>query len=960
MPLTRTRVALVVIAGACLAGLGLVALSTGSLAPDAASVTGLDTSSAEHARRPLALARHLERLREALPGQAQPGSEGMAESPASAEDERFFARAYPDTDIPFERTLAARAAFDAINEGGIGQDKNAPGQWYHAGPASARYQATPYRTTYTPGEAAYSGRVTAMAIGPVCNPVQCRVWAAAAGGGVWRTDNALAGNPSWKFLTGGIGINAVGSIEVDPNDSSGNTVWVGTGEANASGDSAAGVGLYKSTDGGDTWTGPLGAAAFNGRSVGSIAIDPRNPNVIYSASTRGVRGVTSTGGGVSLTPGAAPWGLYKSTDGGATFTFLHNGTGAAAQCFPTTGAACSVRGVRRVALDPSNPDIVYAGSYGRGVWRSPDGGTTWTQIKPSLNASDSSMRPEIAVTRLPSGQTRMYVGEGSSGSPAARLYRTDDAAGAAPVFTDLTSNDPANPGYGSYNYCTGQCWYDNLVVTPAGYPDIVYVGGSYQYSGSAYRTSNGRALVLSTDGGVSWTDMTKDASSRYFPTGLHPDHHALVVSPNNPYLFFNGSDGGVFRSSGEFSDESVRCNGRGLTEPGLSRCRQLLSRVPTKVVSLNDGLATLQFYSLSVDPSNANNIQGGTQDNGTFESAGSPVIWRQTMWGDGGQSGFDAAVKTFRFHTYYNATPEVNFNNGRIGDWHWVADQIYYGGEPQLFYIPIISDPKVSRWMWAGLGHVWRTKTHGMGTSSMQAFSLRCNSVTGWFDDFCGDWEPLGATGYVAQPFPYLADPATYANTRLTASNSFYGTTKVGGAVSRVARASGDDATLWAGTSAGRVFISKNANAEPASAATFTRLDTTGHPGRHVSGLTVDPGNPNRAWVTFTGYTAATPTAPGHVFEVVFNPATGTAAWTPLDHNLGDLPLNDVAFDPVAGDLYTASDFGVMRLAAGSLSWALAGEGMPKVEVSSLTLVPGGRRLYAATHGLGAWWLTLR
>ena len=92
---------------------------------------------------------------------------------------------------------------------------------------------------------------------------------------MWRTKNALSGQPNWQFLSGGFGMNSGSSITLDPNDPSGNTLYVGTGEANASSDSAAGVGMYKSTDGGDTWTGPLGASVFAGRAIGSIAVDAR-------------------------------------------------------------------------------------------------------------------------------------------------------------------------------------------------------------------------------------------------------------------------------------------------------------------------------------------------------------------------------------------------------------------------------------------------------------------------------------------------------------------------------------------------------------------------------------------------------------------------------------------------------------------------------------------------------------
>jgi len=129
----------------------------------------------------------------------------------------------------------------------------------------------------------------------------------------------------------------------------------------------------------------------------------------------------------------------------------------------------------------------------------------------------------------------------------------------SPTFIDLTSSNLADPGFGSYNYCTGQCWYDDLVVTPPGYPDIVYVGGSYLYN-EPTNISNGRALVLSTDAGVSFTDMTKDATDNFYPNGLHPDHHALVVNPDNPFQFFNGSDGGVMGSNGKFTDGSSSCD----------------------------------------------------------------------------------------------------------------------------------------------------------------------------------------------------------------------------------------------------------------------------------------------------------------------------------------------------------------------------------------------------------------
>jgi hypothetical protein len=126
-----------------------------------------------------------------------------------------------------------------------------------------------------------------------------------------------------------------------------------------------------------------------------------------------------------------------------------------------------------------------------------------------------------------------------------------------------------------------------------------------------------------------------------------------------------------------------------------------------------------------------------------------------------------------------------------------------------------------------------------------------------------------------------------------------------------------------------------------------------------VSGIHIDPANPNRAWLSYSGFSATTPATPGHVFEVAYEPGPGTATWVDRSYDLGDIPITDVARDDVNGDLYAASDFGVFRLASGLTSWTTAAPGMPHVEVPGLTIIPSARKMYVATHGLGAWVLNL-
>ncbi|HSC92259.1 MAG TPA: sialidase family protein [Gaiellaceae bacterium] len=891
-----------------------------------------------------ALGRHLEQLREAVPG-----NQGMAEEgPWSSADAAFAERAYPADTISVAQAAAARAAAAAQQGRPFPKGKGAKGTWVTVGPSQALYPDTPFRNAfnYVPNAYVAGGRTTAIAIADSCKPGDCKLYVTPAGGGIWRTKNALTGQPHWEYLAGPLGINAAGAVTIDENDPSGNTIYVGTGEANICGSGCvAGTGIYKSTDGGDTWSGPLGGSTFAGLGVGDIVIKPGSPNTIYAGVTTALRGMSSVccSGVTRPVPGAGKWGLYKSTNGGASWSFIHNGSVNVADCVGdltewNNGRTCSPRGVRHVELDPSNSEIVYAGSYARGIWRSPDGGATWTQIKPSLNSGIIQTRPAFDVTTLPSGATRMYVYEGNTGTPYARLFRSDSVATGAPVFSDLTSSNPADPGFAMFNLCTGQCWYDLFVHTPKGHPDMVYAGGSYSYGETI---ANKRGVVLSTDAGVSGTDMTYDGTDMLHPNGLHPDQHDLVVNPNNPLQFFETNDGGVMRSSGTLVDRSAWCSdpNRGLSGAGLARCQQMLSAIPGELESLNHGLSTLQFGSLSVSPHKVTNLQGGTQDNGTWESGGNPVKWENTMIGDGGASGFDVATPEFRFHTFFDVSPEVNFSGGAIGDWIWVADPLYGIGGNQ-FYAPVISDPKVSGTMFAGTGRtVHRTKTHGLGTMTMAEAQQHCNTWTGDFSVVCGDWAETGAN-------------------RLT--SGFWGD-RAGGAVSAVERTTADTSTAWAATVTGRVFVSKNVDADPASAVAWTRLDddTTIDPGRFVSSIYVDPADGNRAWISYSGYGVNTPGSPQHVVQVVYDPGTGTSTWTDLSYDWGDLPVNDLVRDDITGDLYAASDFGVSRLAAGTTTWTASAPGMPNVEVAGLTIVPSERILYAATHGLSAWRLNL-
>ena len=205
-----------------------------------------------------------------LKNRSLPGSvsrEGSRRIVNDAAAQQLADRAYPGTTVPFSYRRGAASAFSTVSNRGPairGVD------WQLAGPSTATYPAVLNRSN---ADYVASGRVTAMAIDPACTNGACRVWVAAAGGGVWRTDDGLAKTPDWHFVSGGFGTNAIGTLTFDAAH---NVLYAGTGEPNASGDSEAGVGIYRSIDGGSTWALVPGSPAISsGNSIASIAVEQR-------------------------------------------------------------------------------------------------------------------------------------------------------------------------------------------------------------------------------------------------------------------------------------------------------------------------------------------------------------------------------------------------------------------------------------------------------------------------------------------------------------------------------------------------------------------------------------------------------------------------------------------------------------------------------------------------------------
>ena len=843
-----------------------------------------------------------------------------SEDRAGIEQARLEDKSFPADFVDFKIRQNVALAFDAVAKRPGGKK----GNWQALGPQTS---SVPGPVTYTGVPNIVSGRITALALSPACGEGgggNCRIFVAAAGGGVWTSEDPLGDGMHWRSSNDGIPTNAIGSLAFDPSDRKGRTLYAGTGEANQSADSEAGVGLFRTTDAGKSWSVlPGSVPVAHDRSIAAVGIDPSNSRHILIGTNTGIHGGASSGGGATVPPGPAV-ALYESVDGGLTFT--------PALAHP----------VSEIAFDPSDPGTVYAATFDGGVYRrSPrlDGDAAFHLVLAARFGAGE--RSSISLTTK-AGHTRVYAGRGSISVNAADLLRADNADVPAAVllasgWLQLSNPTPGTPGFASTNFCGNvligtQCWYDMYVASPPGRPDEVWIGGAMQYSEifTSHPPSNGRAVQRSTNAGQSFTDMTNDAQN----LGMHPDQHAIAFAGG---ITFVGSDGGLMRTSGQYVDASSQCDSRGLSGANLVDCKMWLAAIPTELESLNDGLATLQFQSLSInrhDP--LRDIMGGTQDNGTWAFTGNKAF--ETVGGDGGQTGTDIANPNLRMHTYTGGQLDVNFNGTDVFGWNWIGDALLATREAFAFYMPLINDPVVSGTWFAAGQHVFRTKDNGGERAFLEQ---HCNEFFGDFAVSCGDWKALG--------IPTLTGLAFGTDKR----------TDTGNYVVAVARASSNRDTLWAATRRGRVFIATNATAEPASSVVFTRIDTSLQPNRFISGIVVDPGDANHAFVSFSGYTAVTPTQPGHIFDVHFHASTGTADWTEISSNLGDQPVTALALDDLTGSLYAATDYGAVVLRRGSAVWVPAAGSLPAVAVYGLTIDSSARVLYAATHGRGAFKLDL-
>lgn len=751
------------------------------------------------------------------------------------------------------------------------------------------------------GPTVMSGRVVGFAVNPD-NPIEFYV--GYASGGVWYTKN---NGTTFTPVLDNTPTQNVGCLEVDWKSG---TLWVGTGEVNASRSSYAGIGLLKSTDGGETWEN---MGLKDSHHISSILINPNNPDeVVVGAvghlySTNNERGV------------------YKTLDGGKTW----NKT-----LFVNTQS-----GIIEVAMDPNNFNLMYAAAWdkdrkawnfrgngeGSGIYKSTDAGNTWTKVSSAGSGfptgegvgriglaiydantvyaiHDNQFRrdkdgpddPSEGLTKesfktmsradflaLENGKLERFLRMNGFQEKYKAENVKNMVRGGSVLPIDLAKYlEDANtllfdtPVIGAEVYKStdgGKTWNK----THEGYLDNIYYSYGYYFGKIHVDPSDkdgiyiyGVPILKSKDGGKTWASI--DAEN------VHVDHHALWINPKKPGHLINGNDGGI-NITYDDGENWIK----------------------------NNAPSVGQFYSVNVDNAKPYNVYGGLQDNGVW--VGPHTNTESKRWHSSGQYGFESIMGGDGMHVQIdNRNTDIVYTGFQFGNYfrlnrgtgerEYIQPKHELGESPYRFnwQTPILLSPHNQDILYLGGNKLMRSMNQG---DDWEAIS--------------GDLTKGGKPGNVA-----------------------YGT------LTSISESPFSFGLLYAGSDDGMLHVSRDAGGN------WTNISGSFPQDLWVSRVIASAHKKERVYVALSGYR-------WDDFEpyIYVSENYGTT-WKRINSNLPTSPLNVIKEDPQNENvLYAGTDNGAYVSLDRGGSWQAFSEGLPSVAVHDLVIQPEAKHLVLGTHG---------
>ena len=686
------------------------------------------------------------------------------------------------------------------------------------------------------GPAFMSGRIADLAI----HPNDENVWYVAVGsGGVWKTENA---GVTWQPLFDEQPVYSIGSITIDPSNP--NTLWVGSGENVGGRHVGYGDGVYQSTDGGQSWQN---MGLKESQHISKIIVHPEDPNTIWVAAQ-----------GPLWSPGGER-GLYRSTDGGQTWN--------------KTLGDDEWTGVTDIAIDPRDPQVLYAATWqrhrnvaaymgggpGSGLHRSTDGGATWEELTNGLPESNMG---KIGLAISPQKPDVLYAAielDRRTGG----LYKSEDRGASWKKMSDAVSG------------ATGPHYYQELYASPHQFDKLYLVDVRMQ---------------VSDDGGATFRTMKEEHK--------HSDNHAIAFKPSDPNYLLVGTDGGLYES---FDDEA---NWRFV-----------------------DNLPITQYYKVAVDDAEPfYNIYGGTQDNNTH---GGPsrttnvhgirnADWFVTLFGDGHQP----ATEPGNPDIVYSEWQQGNLvrTDRTTGEIVYIQPQPAADEDYERFNwdAPILVSPHDPKRLYFASQRVWRSDNRG---DSWDAIS----------EDLTKDQNRLA--------LPIMGETQSYDNAWDLYAMSNYNT------ITSLAESPQQAGLLYAGTDDGIIQVTEDGGDN------WRKIEVGSLPGvpatAFVNDIKADLYDVNKVYVALDNHKY------GDLQPYLLSSSDRGQTWQSLHENLPDSTLVwRIVQDHEKPELmFLATEFGIYTTLDAGEHWTKMKGGLPTISFRDLAIQRRENDLVGASFG---------